>query len=236
MTSIFSDRTGAYELLYSFKDYVSEARVIRELLVSEGHPNGSLLDVGCGPADHLAHLTEHYEVAGIDLSEGFIERACERLPRGRFEVADMADFDLDAPFDVVISLFSAIGYAKTRERLAMTMRCLARHVAPSGIILIEPWFEPDAWKSGHTNLTTYDGEVKIARVTRSDRDGIVSSFEAAYVVAGPDGIDQWNETHELGLFTHEEQLELLEENGLSARFEEVEGLSGRGLIIAKKPI
>jgi SAM-dependent methyltransferase len=235
MVSTFTDRAHLYELLYSFKDYASESRIIRDLLVSEDHPDGRLLDVGCGPADHLAHLSEHYAVTGIDLSEPFIARARQRLPDARFEVADMVDFDLKETFDVIISLFSAIGYVKTHERLAMTMRSISKHLVPGGIILIEPWFEPDAWTVGYTDLTTYDVEnLKIARVTRSDRAGSVSSFEARYLMVDANGFDEWSEIDELGLFTHYEQIALLEENGLSARFEPVEGLADRGLIIAIK--
>ena len=231
----YSDRAHIYELLYSYKNYEDEARVIRELLVAEGYSDGRLLDVGCGPADHLAYLQGHYDISGVDLSEQFITRARERLPDARFEVADMADFSLQETFDIIVSLFSAIGYVKTPERLAMTIRCLANHLAPDGIVLIEPWFEPEEWKVGYTDLMTYKSEdLKIARVTHSSRDRNISIFEARYVMADANGFEEWSEVDELGLFTHEEQIKLLEENGFSARFEPLEGLADRGLIIAKK--
>ena len=55
----------------------------------------------------------------------------------------MADFDLPRRFDVIICLFSSIGYAKTLNRLQKTLTNLARHLRPDGIVVIEPFFSPN---------------------------------------------------------------------------------------------
>src|SRR3712207_7289123 len=45
----------------------------------------------------------------------------ERYPDVRFHQGDMTDFDLGRRFDVVVCLFSAIGYVLTEERLRQTL-------------------------------------------------------------------------------------------------------------------
>jgi hypothetical protein len=37
---------------------------------------------------------------------------------------------------------------KTYEQLKRTLVCMARHVRPGGVLLIEPWFTPDSWRAG----------------------------------------------------------------------------------------
>ena len=57
----------------------------------------------------------------------------------------MDDFDLGERFDVVVCLFSAIGYTKHLDRANGAM---ARHVAAGGVLIVEPWFSRDEWKPG----------------------------------------------------------------------------------------
>lgn len=134
-----------YDRIYAFKDYAAETKrllqIIRSSLSSDGN---RLLDMACGTGAHLEHLATHFEIEGADLSDGMLAVACERLPGVPLHLADMTDFDLGSQYDVVTCLFSSIGHVETVDRLGRAAPCLARHLAPGGVLIIEPWFTPAA--------------------------------------------------------------------------------------------
>jgi hypothetical protein len=56
----------------------------------------------------------------------------------------MQRFELGSKFDILICLFSAIGYLLTAEAILSALACFKAHLAPGGAILIEVFFEPNA--------------------------------------------------------------------------------------------
>ena len=115
--TLFTQSAPYYDLIYSYKDYATEAAklvaIIRDSLRSGGR---RLLDVACGTGLHIQHLKARYECEGLDIDEGLLELARERNPTVRFHRADMADFGLDREYDIVTCLFSAIGYVKPNRQ------------------------------------------------------------------------------------------------------------------------
>jgi ubiquinone/menaquinone biosynthesis C-methylase UbiE len=147
---VFSKTAQWYDKIYlSMKDYGAEAdkltAIIRAYQRSPGH---CLLDVACGTGLHLASLQQHFQVEGLDLDEGLLAIARQRLPDVPLHRADMTNFDLGRSFDVVTCLFSAIGYVKTLAKLSRAIQCMVRHLIPGGVVLIEPWFTPETWHPG----------------------------------------------------------------------------------------
>jgi ubiquinone/menaquinone biosynthesis C-methylase UbiE len=226
-----------YDSVYGFRDYAREsgkiAGVIRQKLKSGGR---RLLDVGCGTGEHLKFLHNEFEVEGLDVSEEMLDIARAKLPGVRFHKGDMVRFDLGCEYDAVISLFSSIGYVKTVERINTTLTCLARHTRPGGVVVVEPWFTPDAWKPDtvHAALFGDTPELRIARVNTSFRDGRVSWFDLHHLVGTTKGTAHYVEHHELGLFTIDEMRAAFEQAGLETDYDP-EGLTGRGLWVGVKP-
>ena len=58
----------------------------------------------------------------------------------------MTGFDLGTTYDAVTCLFGAIGYVRTVDRMNRAVACMARHVKPGGVLIVDPWITPDAWK------------------------------------------------------------------------------------------
>lgn len=138
-----------YDMIYSFKDYRGEAEKLAKIVQEKGSLSGRrLLDVACGSGHHMEYLKGWFDVEGLDLAPELLELARERLPDVPFHQADMADFALDRQFDAITCLFSSIGYLKTLERVRQAVGCWARHLAPGGVLLIEPWFTPENWHPG----------------------------------------------------------------------------------------
>ena len=232
---MFSKSAHYYDAIYSFKDYPKETETIRTLISREKRTDGNrLLDVACGTGLHMLYLSEHFEVEGIDLDGDMLGFARHRVQSAMFHQGDMADFNLGSTFDVVICLFSSIGYLQTTKRLNNAIRCMADHLVTGGVMIVEPWYTPENWHPGTVHAKFIDEpELKIARVNTSYVDGKLSYFDMHYLVGTPEGTDHYVERHELGLFTIEEMTGAFESAGLAVSYEP-EGLMGRGLYIGRK--
>ncbi len=232
---MFTKSAQYYDLIYaSFKDYPSEAEKIANL-IHKLNPNAqTILDVACGTGEHAKILSENYSylVDGIDLDENLLEIARQKNPRARFEAADMIDFDLGKKYDIVMCLFSAIGYVRTLENLRKTLVCFRNHLSANGLIIVEPWFAPDNWKPGQLHLKTAETDnLKVCRIGITDRVGNLSKLRFEYLIGTPTEIQHETEHHELGLFTVEEMMQSFQNAGLESDYDST-GISGRGLYTA----
>ena len=230
---MFTKSARFYDAIYAFKDYAAEAAKIDALIQGRKPDARTLLDVACGTGLHLQHLRDRYEVEGLDLDRELLAIAAERLPDVPFHQGDMLDFDLGRRFDVVLCLFSSIGYAGTTERLNRAVKSMAGHLQPGGLLVVEPWFAPDAWEDGFVDAVFVDEPgLKLARMSISGREGRLSRVDLHYLVATADGIERFEESHELGLYTHEEYLTAFRSAGFEVEHD-AEGLMGRGLYVAR---
>ena len=223
-----------YDAIYSFKDYQAETDKILALL-RDKRPNAkTLLDVACGSAEHDRYLAQHYQVDGIDLQPEFIAIAAGKNPAGRYSVADMSAFDLGRTYDIILCLFSSIGYLHTLDRVGQALQCFRRHLAPGGLLLVEPWFTPASWNPEHpATMLTAEGEgYSICRMTETGQKGTLSFFTCHYLLGQHGRVKYFTERHELGLFTVEEMSAAFRQAGFAVIYDE-EGLIGRGLYEAE---
>jgi SAM-dependent methyltransferase len=233
---MFSKTASFYDKIYSFKDYRGEAERLTAIVRGHLRSGGNrLLDVACGTGLHIEYLKESYDVEGLDINAELLEFARQRNPDVPFHRGDMIDFDLGRTFDVVTCLFSSIGYVKTLDNVEKAAACMARHLVPGGVLVVEPWFTPDAWHAPSVHSLFIDEpELKIARVNTSFVEGRLSYFDLHYLVGTPEGTEHFVERHELGLFETDEMLAALSGVGLRVTYD-AEGLTGRGLFIGRLP-
>jgi SAM-dependent methyltransferase len=222
-----------YDLFAREKDYAGEARQVRELADRRVPEACRLLDVACGTGLHLEHLSQWFACEGLDLDEALLEQARRRLPGVRFTRADLTSFDVGRRFDVVTCLFSSIGYAGTVDRLHSAIAAMARHLAPAGMLVVEPWLTPDNWDdtvSPRVDVVDHD-QGTVVRVGVSRREGSRSLVHFHYVHAGSGRIASADEHHQLGLFSRDDYLGAAKAAGLQPEWQDP-GLTGRGLLIA----
>jgi ubiquinone/menaquinone biosynthesis C-methylase UbiE len=232
---MFTKSETIYDAIYStMKDYADEAQQIHTLIQQYKHSSGtSLLDVACGTGGHLPFLKQDYPVEGLDLDEQMLAIARQHNPGVIFHQADMVDFSLNQQFDVILCLFSSIGYVKTVPRLYQALQTMHRHLLPGGVVIIEPWLTPQIYRAGHIGAVFVNQpDLKIARMSNTEVENSVSIMIFHYLVATPQGIEHFTERHELGLFSHEDYLGAFHTSGLDVVYDDApEKLMGRGVYI-----
>jgi SAM-dependent methyltransferase len=158
-----------YDAVYAWKDYSSEVDRL-DRIIRERHSSArTLLDVACGTGKHLELLRHRYRVEGLDLDPEMLAIAGRRLgPDVPLHAGDLAGFDLGRQFDVVTCLFSSIAYARMADRLGAAIGSMARHVAPDGLLIVEPFFSPAQWEPGHLDSTVVEEpDLKVVRMVLS---------------------------------------------------------------------
>jgi len=226
-----------YDLIYHWKDYEKEADSIKNLIKKYKKSDGNqLLDVGCGTGKHLECFIDAFSCTGIDINNEMVGVAKTKFKNAIFEQGDMINFNLKTEFDVILCLFSSIGYVKTYSNLEKTMLNFKNHLKKGGVLIIEPWFTKSAYWVGTPGMTTYDGEdVKIARLNSTKIEGDLSIMEMHYLIAEKDkDVIHFADTHELGLFETDKTLDFMEKAGLKAEFLKDGLMEDRGLFIGVK--
>jgi SAM-dependent methyltransferase len=232
---MFTESARFYDLIYStFKDYGAEVAQIAGLLRRLNPLCRTILDVACGTGEHARLLTaEGFVVDGLDLDPAFVGIARRKLPSGRFFEGDMSDFHVPQRYDAVMCLFSSIGYLQSPDRVRKALTCFREHLAPGGVLVVEPWYAPDLLDPGRvTRVTGEANGVSVTRVSHIDVEGRLSRLRFDYEISDAAGTRRTSEVHELGLFTTPELLEMFGSTGFAVDYDP-RGLSDRGLYVAR---
>jgi SAM-dependent methyltransferase len=235
---MFTKSEQFYDAVYSWKKYDREAAKVRDLIGRHKRSDGNtLLDVACGTGRHIEYLRDGFAVEGLDLDPKMLDVARARHPGITFHHGDMIDFDLGRQFDVVVCLFSSIGYMKTVNRLAKAIANMARHLRPGGVLIVEPYFSPAAWKDSRLPAvnTAEQPDFKLVRMMVGSTEGTTAAFDLHYLVGTAGAVEYFVERHEFGLFTEDENRAAFAAAGLDV-IHDPEGLIGRGLYIGTRPL
>jgi ubiquinone/menaquinone biosynthesis C-methylase UbiE len=235
--TIFKSLARHYDLLYSWKDYKKEVETIRALIRTyKTSPGTDLLEVACGTGKHAELLQDNFSIVATDLNEDMLRIARRRCKRVSFVRADMVNLELGRQFDVVLCLFSSIGYVRTYARLKKTLSNFARHLETGGVAIIEPWWSKASYRVGAVTMTTVgNDDVKIARQSVSKVRGNLSIMDMHYLIGERNkAVTHHVDRHELGLFERRKMLACMREAGLRAHFQEQGLMPDRGLYIAVK--
>src|SRR5262249_6144885 len=205
-----------YDVLYAWKNYEKEAATLRELIrTSKTSPGNDLLEVACGTGKHAEHLQQDFSIVATDLNADMLRIARRRCPGVSFQRADMVTLDLGREFDVILCLFSSIGYVRTSARLKRTLANFGRHLKTGGVVIIEPWWSRAAFQAGTITMNSFgNDDIKIARQSVSRIRGNLSIMDVHYLIAEKNkGVRYHVDRCELRLFEREETLAFMREAG-----------------------
>lgn len=226
-----------YDKVYSFRDYLDEAVRLQNLIIKYLESGGnSLLDVACGTGLHLRYLKDDFSCTGVDVSKSMLKIARKNLKGVTFKEADMITLRLGKQFDVIVCLFSSIGYVKTVARLEKTIWNFSKHLKKGGLALIEPSHAKSAYVNGEPRITTYDGrEAKIARINYTNFRQATAVLNMHILVAerGKDA-KYYIDKHELGLFGINSTLRIMKAAGLKSKYLKNGLMPGREIFVCIK--
>jgi SAM-dependent methyltransferase len=197
-----------YDLFYGDKPYAAEAAFVDHCLNTYSlGPTDRLLEIACGTGTHSFHLERPgRQIIATDYSEDMLRRArqkaAEKASGVEFQLQDMTRLEMNGePFDAVVCLFDAIGYAATNEGLEKVFRGVHRHLRPDGLFVFDFWhaaamlrhYDPvrvRRWKTDHSSVlriseTTLDMTNQLCRVAFSvyelDDDGTYAALTETHV-------------------------------------------------------
>ncbi|MHC5028204.1 MAG: class I SAM-dependent methyltransferase [Planctomycetota bacterium] len=232
----FERSAGVYDLVYAArgKDYVAETARLRAIIRQyAGDAPRTLLDVACGTGEHLACLHDDFDVTGMDASPAMLDVARSKLEGVPFHEADMRTFDLGRRFDVVTCLFSSIAYLDTTEDLADAVGRLAAHVAPRGLLIIEPGILPSRLAKPHPQENVANGDgVRVERRTTASVEDERLVIRFAYTIARGTTLVSFDEEHSMALFDDLDYRGALAGAGLTVDFID-HGMTTRGVYVAR---
>ena len=226
-----------YDNIYCFRDYLDESVRLQNLIEKYLETGGnSVLDVACGSGLHLKHLKDDFSCTGVDISKAMLKLARKNVEGVNFKEADMKTLQIGKQFDVVMCLFSSIGYVKTYLNLERTIQGFSRHIKEGGLVLIEPSHAESAYVQGEPRITTYDGkDMKIARVNYASLRQALAVVNMHILIAEK-GVDAkyFVDRHDLGVSGVDETLRIMAEAGLKAKYLKGGLMPGRELFIGIK--
>ena len=231
---MYQKSSAFYDLLYHFKNYDEMSAQVIDI-IRQKHPAArTLLDVACGTGRHLEFLAKSYVAEGLDLNPDLLQQARKRCPSIPLHLGNMVSFDLKRRFDVIVILFSSIAYVKSAENFKHTIACIAKHLNPGGLVLIEPFFSVETfWTYTITANFVDRPDLKIIWMYTSERREKLAILDIHYMVGTPDGIEEFRELHELGLTDKSDYEVAFREAGLSIEYC-AKGPCGRGLYTGMK--
>jgi SAM-dependent methyltransferase len=137
--SVFKAYSRYYDLLYSDKDYESEAKYISHLLKRNGVTQGNILEFGSGTGKHGRLLSKlGFKVHGIEQSQEMFKLA-EQGDGFTCEIGDVCNIKLNQQFDCILSLFHVVSYQIENSRVQAVFSRAAEHLKLGGLFIFDTW-------------------------------------------------------------------------------------------------
>ena len=120
----------------------ARAEVDEVLELTGVSPPGKVLDLCCGPGRHAVEFSlKGFSVAGVDLTEEYLEEARRRAGDNDVEVelirSDMRDFSRPDTFDLAVNLFTSFGFFEKEEDDLKVLRNLYSSLKQGGGLVID---------------------------------------------------------------------------------------------------
>jgi SAM-dependent methyltransferase len=212
-----------YDLFNKEKDYEFEARFLKDIMIRfDKNTDGlKILNLGCGTGMHDRKLVDlGFKVTGMDQSAEMIEIAKQKVPEANYIVGDMSDFDLNEKFDVVICMFSSLGYLAEQDKVNGFFESVSKHLVEEGLLILDVWNglgvvkDPPAIRE----KIVEDGNLKIVRTSYPNLDvqNFVNNVRFEIKVYENDKlVDEYEEHHKVRFFLPLEIKQYMEDVGIN---------------------
>jgi hypothetical protein len=176
--------------------------------------------LGSGGGNNASHLKQYFTMTLVDLSEDMLQLSWSLNPELEHIQGDMRTVRLNRQFDAVF-MHDAVMYMTTLEDLRLAIRTASVHCKPGGLVLLAPDCTRETFKAS-TDCGGHDQGGRGLRYLEWewDPDTADSTFlvEYAYLLREADGsVRSLYDRHTHGLFSREEWLSVLQQEGFQAQ-------------------
>ena len=165
------DRARCYDVAFGSRDVAAECDALVALATQHlGRAPSSVLELAAGPARHAREFARRGLAAtALDASPAMLEHASTLATRDGVSLqvacADMIDFTLPKRFDLAVLLMDSASYLLDNDAVLRHLACVARHLVPGGVYVLEMSHPRDAFGVGASNNTHWTSEAEGLRVT-----------------------------------------------------------------------
>lgn len=135
----FDKYSKYYDTIHIDKDYQKES----ELIYRYSNNKDSLLDIGCGTANHSIYLSEYFRrVVGLDLSEPMLNEAKKKIDNLKIpniELSNSEICEVDGTFDTIISMFNVVNHIQSLEELSLFFEDIKNKLNEGGVFIFDCW-------------------------------------------------------------------------------------------------
>jgi len=218
---MYKEFSKVYDEFMEYADYDMWYETVKVILDHHKIEGDSLLDLGCGTGEMLLRAHRDYNCTGLDLSEGMLTRAAEKL--GLEEVnlplveQDMTELNLGRSFDVIISMFDTVNHLTSLEGLDKLFKGINNHLEDKGVYIFDVVDRAfiDEMFPGGIFLDERESMTVIWEHEFDTEDGL-DYINTTFFVEDEDGrYTRYVEDYAKRIFTKEEIVESAEKNGLS---------------------
>jgi len=228
----YNDLAWTEEFLANPADYEAEVKVYVDLIQGTvtDSPN-TLLHLGSGAGGHDWIFKRHFDVTGVDLSQGMLNKARDTNPEIEYIEGDMRTVRLNRQFDAVVIPYR-IDYMATLDDLQKAIQTANLHLKTGGVLLIVA-------KTAETfqdNNFAYTGEKDNVHVTLLENNYInpfhANTYEATlvYMIRQQGELTIHTDHQVLGLFPLETWEKLFRDAELSLFKSKLDGIYDQHLL------
>lgn len=228
----YNELAWTEDLLADPSDYEGEAAAYVDLIKRNSlHTPSTLLHLGCGAGGYDSIFKRYFDVTGVDISLGMLDKARLRHPDVEYIEGDMRTVRLGREFDAE-AIPDSIDYMGSLPELRMAVETAVAHLKPGGVLLVVG----KTREIFSDNNFAYSGEQEDLHVTLLENNYInryrPDTYEATlvYLIRRRGNLTIHTECHVLGLFSQEAWEKVLAEAGLTVRETDLDGTYDKYLL------
>ena len=213
-------------------DYEDEVKEFISLIRGvSAEPVHTMLHLGCGAGGHDRYFKKHFQITGVDISAGMLDKAKETNPEIEYIEGDMRTIRLNRRFDCVV-IPDSIDYMVSLDDLKQAIQTSAVHLKSGGVLLIAAKTE----ETFQNNNFAYTGEKDDIHVTLLENNYInpyaPNTYEITmvYLIRQKGKLTKYIEDSLAGLFPQAAWDDLLREAGFIVETRVLDGIYDRFLL------
>jgi len=211
----YSDLAWTEPIIAPPEEYTEDTELFSKVIKEHSKIDvKTLLHLGCGAGGNDYTLKKHFDVTGVDISEGMLEVARKLNPEVTYLYGDMRTIRLNRYFDAV-AIPDSIGHMTTVEDLRNAIITADKHLKPGGALLIVANIREE-FKENNFVYTGSKGDVEITVFENNyipDPTGTTYEVTIIYLIRRKGKLEIHTETFGCGIFKLEIWLNLLKKAG-----------------------